>query len=349
MSETAAEAALPASGADLQRPILAIVGPTAVGKSALAMRLAVEADGEIVNADALQIYRGFDLGTAKPTPEERAAVPHHLVDFVDPLERFSAGEFARRARLAIAEIASRGKLPILVGGSGLYLRGLLEGLSPIPEVDRRVREELEERLETEGLGALRAELAKLDPATAERLGAGDRQRILRALEVALSTGRPLSSWIRDRPFGEHRIEARRIGLTLPREILYDRVDARVREMVKRGWVAEVRALLDQGIPPSAPAFQAIGYRQMARHVLEGWSLGEAIDDTARATRRYAKRQLTWFRKEPDIQWISALRWIETIPLLLKGLAGDFAKAADGSSISCPSHHSPGGTLLDEQA
>jgi tRNA dimethylallyltransferase len=285
--------------------VIAVVGATATGKSELALALAGELRGEIVNADALQVYRGFDIGTAKPGPEERARVPHHLIDILDPHERYSAGEVARRAREAVSGIQERGNTPIIVGGSGLYLRALFEGISPVPPGDPEVRSELRRRLENEGLAALSAELARVDPETAARLGAGDTQRILRALEVARVSGRPLSSWIAEQPFGTQRVDALRLGLTLPRTVLYDRIAGRVARMVELGWVEEVARLLARGLDPGLPAFQAIGYRQIVRHLEGEWSLEHAIAETVKATRRFAKRQETWFRREPDVTWFSA--------------------------------------------
>jgi tRNA dimethylallyltransferase len=286
-------------------PPIAIVGATATGKSALALALAEELDGEIINADALQVYRGFDIGTAKATPEERARIPHHLIDILEPHERYSAGDFARRAREAIQEIQARGRQAIVVGGSGLYLRALFEGISPIPPGDPEVRQRLRERLETEGLEPLAAELRAVDPETADRLAPGDTQRILRALEVMLVSGEPLSTYISRQPFGTQRIAALRVGLTLPRGILYDQIAGRVAQMVQKGWVEEVAGLLSQGLSPGFPAFQAIGYRQLVNYLEDQWSLDRAIAETIGATRRFAKRQETWFRKEPDIAWFSA--------------------------------------------
>lgn len=287
------------------KPIVAVVGPTAVGKSRLGLRLAEELGGEIVSADALQAYRGFDIGTAKPAPEERRRVPHHLLDVLEPHERYSAGEFARRAREAIAEIESRGRLPLVVGGSGLYLRALFSGISPVPPGDPEVRAALRERLRQEGLPALVEELRRVDPETAARLAPGDTQRVLRALEVAQVSGRPLASWIASQPFGKQRVSAIAIGLTLPRPILYDEIAARVDRMVRQGWVAEVAGLLGRGVDPRLPAFQAIGYRQLVLHVTGEWSLERAVSETVKETRRYAKRQETWFRKEPDVTWLPA--------------------------------------------
>lgn len=284
---------------------MVILGPTAVGKSALGLQLAEQLDGEIINADALQVYRGFDVGTAKPTAEERERIRHHLVDILDPHERFSAGDFARRARQAIEDVGSRAKVPIVVGGSGLYLRALLEGIAEIPPVDFRLNDYLRRQLAADGLEVLRSRLHLLDAETAARLAPGDTQRTLRALAVALGTGRPISAWIAERPFGQRPLAALRIGLTLPRAILYDRIADRVRSMVQKGWVEEVVELLDQGLSPSLPAFQAIGYRQLAEVARGRITLEEAIAETIRATTRFAKRQATWYRNEKKINWFPA--------------------------------------------
>jgi tRNA dimethylallyltransferase len=299
------------------QPILAIVGATATGKSALAMELAAELGGEIVSADSLQVYRGLDLGTAKPSAADRARVPHHLVDILAPDEVYSAGEFARRARAAIVEIEMRGRTPIVVGGSGLYLRALLRGLSPLPPGDPAVRAALRSRLEDEGLPALCEELLRIDPKTAARLTAGDTQRVLRALEVERVTGRPLSAWLDEQPFGTQAIAAVQIGLTLPRSILYDRIAGRVVWMMEAGWLGEVAGLLQLGLSPRLPAFQAIGYRQLVRHLEGDGSLEQAIAEIVRETRRFAKRQETWFRKEPDVTWFSAQELKRQIPGVLK--------------------------------
>lgn len=302
-----------------REPIVAIVGPTATGKTDLAVLLAREIPMEVINADALQVYRGFDIGTAKPTPEQQAAVPHHLIDILDPRERYSAGEFARRAHEAVDDIRSRGRLPVVVGGSGLYLRALLEGISPVPRGEPDVRRALRSRVENEGLETLYRELEEVDPETAERIAPGDTQRILRALEVAEVSGRPLSHWIDRQPFGDRRLSAVRIGLTLPRPILYDQISARVVRMMDRGWLDEVERLLGSGLDPAFPAFQAIGYRQLVRVLKGEWSLDEAIQDIQRQTRRFAKRQETWFRKEPDVEWFDAEQPVDIIPRILEDL------------------------------
>lgn len=298
-------------------PVLVVVGPTATGKTAVGLALAEALGGEIINADALQIYRGFDIGTAKPSAEELARAPHHLIDILDPEEPFSAGEFTRRARIAIEDIRSRGRRPILVGGTGLYIRALLEGIHELPDIDPEVRQTVRRRFEAEGAPALHRELQGLDPETAARLPPGDSQRIQRALEVVLSSGVPLSEWIRRPSSNPLPLRAQRIGLTLERAILYDRIACRIEDMVERGWVAEVRGLLHRGIQPEAPAFQAIGYRQIVRHVMGDWSLEQALEDTVRASRRYAKRQMTWFRKERDVQWFEALDLEHTISIVIR--------------------------------
>lgn len=300
-------------------PALVVLGPTAVGKSSLGMRLARHLDGEIVNADALQVYRGLELGTDKPTSEMRAEIRHHLVDILDPSESYSAGDFARRARDAIRDITARGRLPVVVGGSGLYLKALLEGLSPLPRRDEEVRAALKRRVEREGAPALHAELVEIDPETARRVERMDRQRIVRALEVHAVSGRPMSSLLAEKSPDFVPIDAVRIGLTLPRSILYDRIAGRIRDMVEQGWVKEVSALLERGVEPSAPAFQAIGYSQIVHYILGRTSLDQAIETTVKATRRYAKRQMTWFRRVDGVRWIPALEIEHQFSILLREL------------------------------
>lgn len=286
---------------------LAVVGETASGKSALALRLAEELGGEIVNADPFQAYRGLDIGTAKPGADERARVRHHLLDVLEPHEEYSAGEFGRRAAAALEEIRRRGRLPIVVGGSGLYLEALWRGLAPIPEVAAEVRRSWRRRLAAEGLETLYRRLEEVDPATASRLAPGDTQRILRALEVESSSGRPLSRWLvlPRRPASD--LSPLKIGLTLPRAVLYDRIRVRLSRMVERGWVEEIAGLLARGVEPSQPAFRAIGYRTLARVVRSEADLPSALSEVERDTRRYAKRQRTWFRREEGVEWLDATK------------------------------------------
>ncbi len=307
--------------------VVAVLGPTATGKSAFAMALAADLAGrgiavELISADALQAYRGLSIGTAKPGPRERTRVPHHLIDVIEPHQAFSAGEFARRAAVAVAGIEARGALPVLVGGSGFYLRALFEGLAPVPPVGADVREALRGDLRSHGLFRLVRELRGVDPESAETLAPGDTQRVLRALEVVRATGRPLSEW--QRRGTEGRLERRllKVGLTVPRAVLYDAVEKRAGRMLERGWLAEVKRLRDSYPPEHArgrggcslgelPAFQAIGYRQLADHLDGNLTLEQALEETVRATRRYAKRQETWFRKEPHVRWIDGSKTGET--------------------------------------
>jgi tRNA dimethylallyltransferase len=300
-------------------PVLVVLGPTATGKSDLAISLAERFDGEIVNADALQVYRGLEVGTAKPPPSDRVRIRHHLVDILEPDETFSAGQFARLARVAIAGIHRASRLPIVVGGSGLYLESLLVGLSPIPAIPAKTRSQLRGRLEREGLAALRQELRQVDPDTEQRLAAGDTQRILRALEVWTATSRTLSSW-QDEKADDEPIESIKIGLTLPRSLLYDRIAERAEAMMDRGWLEEVRQLLASGFTGSEPAFQAIGYRQLVEHLKGQTSLSRVLSSIIVATRQYAKRQMTWFRRDADLEWYSA----EDAEMLVREVAGDLS-------------------------
>jgi tRNA dimethylallyltransferase len=287
--------------------VLSIVGTTATGKSELAVALAQRLGGEIVNADALQVYRGLDIGTAKPSLDERSSVPHHLFDILDPSEAYSAGEFVRRAEVVLDEIRRRNRVAIVVGGSGLYQRALFSGLAELPPVDPRLRQALREEARQRGTPTLHAELATQDPIAAARLAPGDTQRVVRALEVLRSSGRPLSEWLRDRPAreGKARRHVVRLGLTLPRALLYHRLVSRVEAMIERGWVEEVADLLAGGVPAEAPAFQAIGYRQLVGYLRGESTLAAAVSDIVASTRRYAKRQETWFRREEGVRWFEA--------------------------------------------
>lgn len=309
--------------------LLVIVGPTATGKTELALQVAAACRGEIINSDALQVYRGFDIGTAKPTSKQRGQVRHHLIDILDPQEPYSAGQFARLARQAVRDIRSRGQLPIVVGGSGLYLRALLQGISPLPSIDPEVSQRLREELSSNGLESMYEELLKVDQRTAVNLHATDSQRILRALEVVRSTGKPLSSWILEKPFGRDQMASTQIGLTLPRSILYDRISDRVRTMREQGWLTEVQEILAAGVSPSSPAFQALGYRQLGSHLRGEMSLEEALGETIQATRRFAKRQMTWFRKEEAIKWFDALQPSEVIRAVLEYLRERGFSVEDG--------------------
>jgi tRNA dimethylallyltransferase len=279
--------------------LIVLSGPTASGKSSLALALAREFPVEIVNADSLQVYRHFDIGTAKPTVAERGEVPHHLIDVVDPDEKYDAGRYVRDAERAIGEIRARGKVPMLVGGTGMYIRALLRGLDPLPS-DPRVREELSRRWELEGGAALHAELARIDPETSGKVHPADRLRVLRALEIAAVAGIPPSraraAWSSAGP----RRGCLFLALWPDRETLYLGIDARTEEMFRRGLLEEVRGLLARGIDRSLKPMMALGYRHAAAHLLDGVPLSETIDAVKRDTRRYAKRQVTWLSSEPDL-------------------------------------------------
>ena len=279
-----------------------LVGPTAAGKTALAVELAERLGGEVVSADAFAVYRGLDIGTAKPGPAEMRRVPHHLIDVADPRERYSAGMFARDADAAIAAIRARGRLPIVVGGTMFYVRALLRGLFPEPPRDEALRRTLDDEWRRDP-AALRERLAELDPEAAGRLAPGDRQRILRALEVALVAGRPMSALWREHPLPQARHLARLLGTAPGRPELHARIAARVDEMYARGLLGEVRGLLAAGVPPGAHALKAIGYRECLRVLAGEWTVEQARERTTAATRQLAKRQLTWLRGARGVEWL----------------------------------------------
>lgn len=306
---------------------VAILGPTACGKSAAAMRVAARCGGEIVSMDSRQAYRSLDIGTAKPTAEERRAVPHHLIDMLDPSEKSDAATFARLALHAIRDIAARGRLPVLAGGSGLYVRAVCEGLFDIAlspsdraAFARSVRETPDEEL--------RRRLAAVDPESARRIHPNDRYRIVRALEVHELTGIPLGELVKRRPSAAERSDMRfvRVGLELPRAELHRRVDERTKRMIERGWVGEVRALLEAGADPDWPGMKTLGYPQIVSHILEDVPIDETARRIRELTHQYAKRQITWFKKEPDIVWFRADegRTLERIVHIARG-----ARAAKG--------------------
>lgn len=283
--------------------ILVIVGPTASGKSELAVRLAQAVGGEIVNADSMQIYRGMDIGTAKPTVQEQGGIPHHLIDLVPPERLFSAADFAGEAGRAIARINARGKRAIVVGGTGLYIRSLLHGLVESPGADGEIRRQLQAEADRLGNAAMLARLALVDPELAARLHPNNLVRIIRGLEVQQLTGIPLSHYQQQHGFAGQRYRSLRIGIRVDRQVLYDRIDARVERMLEAGLVDEVRTLLAAGYGRDLKSMGSIGYKEVTACLAGECSLEEAALLIKRNTRHYAKRQLTWFNHEPDIIWL----------------------------------------------
>jgi tRNA dimethylallyltransferase len=278
-----------------------LLGPTGSGKTALSLELGERFGGEIVSCDSVAVYRGMDLGTAKPTKEEQARRPHHLIDVADPDQPFTAGEYSRQARAALREIASRGRLPIVTGGTGLYLRALTEGLFVGPERQDGLRDRLRQSTQKHGEGWLHRLLQRLDPTSAERIHPHDAAKLIRAVEVCLATRKPLSEVLARDPLTGFRLL--RIGLNPPRPALYDRLNRRAAAMFADGLVEETRGLLERYGP--VKALDSLGYRQ-ALTVLAGTVSREAAVSAAQqGHRNYAKRQLTWFRREPDVHWLTA--------------------------------------------
>jgi tRNA dimethylallyltransferase len=285
----------------MPQPVITVVGPTATGKSGLSLRLAGALGGEIVNADSMQLYRGMDIGTAKLTPAERAGVPHHLLDIWEVTEAASVSAYQRLARAVIGDVSERGRIPILVGGSGLYIRAAIDKLE-FPGTDPLLRDGLEAELADLGAGALHARLARADPAAAAAILPGNGRRIVRALEVIELSGRPFSATL---PGYESLYPAVQIGLRLPRDELDRRIADRVSQMWQAGFVAEVRALAGRGLGAGRTASRALGYAQVLRFLAGEWPEEQAAAETVRATRRFARRQEAWFRRDPRISWLAA--------------------------------------------
>jgi tRNA dimethylallyltransferase len=285
-------------------PLLVIVGPTAVGKTALSLDLAERLGGEIVSADSRQVYTRLDIGTAKPTPAERARAPHHLIDIIAPDEALSVAEYQRRATQAIAEIHARNRLPIFVGGTGQYVAAVLEGWS-IPAVApaQGVRAELEAFAQIYGPAALHARLLQVDPAAASAIDYRNVRRVARALEVFLETGSPISTLQRRNP-PPYRVL--KLGLTMPRDALYQRIDARIDGMVAQGLVAEIDGLVKAGYTWELPAMSALGYREFRAYLDGAASLGSSVAEVKRNTRNFVRKQYNWFRlADPSIVWLDA--------------------------------------------
>ncbi len=290
----------------LREPLLVVVlGPTASGKTALALAIARHFHGEIVNCDSVAMYRDFEIGTAKPSAAERAEIPHHLVDCVDPLVEVTAGEYARQARAVLQEISARGALPIISGGTGLYLRALLEGLFPGPQRSEDLRGKLRERAEKHGSGYLHRILRRLDPSAADRIHANDVPKVIRAIEVSVAARQPMTElWQQGRePLRGFRIL--RLGLNPPRELLYERINRRAAKMFEDGLIVETKALIAK-YGENARPLTSLGYKQAVQFFRGEFDQHSALAGAQQAHRNYAKRQMTWFRREPDVHWLTGL-------------------------------------------
>lgn len=284
--------------------LLVIAGPTASGKTALSIRLAKLWDGEIVNFDSMQVYRHMNIGTAKPTIEEREGVPHHLLDVAEPTDRFSVGDFLPLAEAAVQDILKRGKLPIMVGGTGLYIDTFLQNRQLGEDnADLSLRAQLRAQAEAEGAESLHRMLAEVDPASAERIHPNNLNRVIRALEVYRTTGKTMTVLQEESRREPPRYEARVLGISMERELLYDRINRRVELMLEAGLLQEVKALVKGGVTADCTAMQGIGYKELLPVLAGEQTIEDAADSIRQRTRNYAKRQMTWFRKNPQMEWI----------------------------------------------
>ncbi len=284
--------------------LVIVLGPTAVGKSETAIRLAKQFGGEIINCDSMQVYKGFDIGTDKVPPEKRGNIPHHLISITDPSIQFTAADFVRFALSAAEDIQKRKKLPFITGGTGLYLKALLEGLFPGGQKVPSIRKRLERQTREKGLEYMWKNLEKVDPSYARKIGHKDKIRIIRALEIFYATKKPLSEhFARTFSFVED-FHILKIGLKLEKSVMYKKIEERVDRMFQRGIVEEVQSLLANGVESGSPPFRALGYAQVLKYLWGEISLGQAIELTKKETRHYAKRQMTWFRKMEGIHWFS---------------------------------------------
>jgi len=288
---------------DKRPKVIVIAGPTASGKTALAVALARSLSGEIVNADSMQVYRGMDIGTAKPTHKEQRGIPHHLLDVVNPDEDFNAAIYRRMALPIVNEICSKGKTCLVVGGTGLYIRGLIGGLMESPPSDPELRERLRKECEVHGTAKLHEKLESLDPERAEGIHPNDGVRIIRAIEINYLSDLRSSDLMKRHGFRDRSLNALKLCLHMDKEELYRRINERSVKMAEKGLIEETRDLLNKGYSPDLNSMKAIGYRHMIRYLQGEWSLEETIAKLKRDTRRYAKRQLTWFRAEPGVIWV----------------------------------------------
>ena len=285
--------------------LIVILGPTASGKSALAIALAEKLNGEILVCDSTQVYRHFDIGTAKVPLADQRGIPHHLVDLVEPHEIFTAGDYQRRANEALEDLRRRGKIPILAAGTGLYLRALLHGLSEAPQRSEELRDRLREIVQRRTPEHLHRLLHRLDPAAASRIAPRDTQKIIRAVEMRLLAGKRVDEIHGAGRHGLQGYAITKIGLNPPRDSLYTRINSRTTQMIENGCIEEMRNLIARGVPRDAKPFQFIGYSDLLQHIEGNLSRENAIEKIQQATRNFAKRQLTWFRREPDVTWLAA--------------------------------------------
>ena len=282
-----------------------ILGPTCVGKTQVSLKLADILKGEIVSFDSRQVYKFMDIGTAKPTKEERERIPHHLINLVSPDEKFTAADYGKKARQIIREIIRRNKQPIGVGGSGLYLKALIKGFFVGPKADENIRKRLEREAQQFGEPYLFSRLKEVDPQAAERIHPNDLIRIIRALEVYELTGKPISAWQREGNYEPFPMRFVKIGLNLERKKLYQRINLRVEEMISRGFLDELKVLKEKGFTPELKALKTVGYQELFAYSEEKLDLQAALEKIKLNTRHYAKRQLTWFRKDKEIIWLDA--------------------------------------------
>ncbi len=300
-------------------PLLVIAGPTAVGKTSIAIELAKELNGEIVSADSRQIYKGMDIGTAKPSKDEQAAVKHHMLNVVNPDEPFSVGEYKRSAEKIIEDIWQRNRLPIIAGGTGLYIRAVIDGLWEGPNADKELRDKLKKEEDTFGKGYLYNKLKEVDTETAKKTKPNDLVRIIRSLEVYYKEGKPISHFHKIHGFEEKNYDVIIIGLTMDRKRLYKRIEERVDGMINSGLIDEVKDLLKKGYDENISSMTGVGYRQVIGYLRGDCNLEEAVRLIKRDTKRYAKRQYTWFNKDKRIEWFN----IDDIDI--KGLASSIKK------------------------
>ncbi len=320
------------------RPLVVLLGPTAVGKSGIAIHVAKYFETEVLAADSRQVYRGMDIGTDKPTTEERQAVPHRLIDLVDPSETFNAGWYRRVAVGEIERLYSEGRLPFVVGGTGLYIRTLLRGLCPAPQADPHVRADLTKSRDEWGRTGLYAELMRVDPETAARLHPNDESKVMRALEVFRLSGRPLSTMQAEHGFHETPFSALLIGLERRKETLYRRIEERIDWQLTHGMVEETRLLLGRGYGRELGSMKGLGYRQIGAHLANECDYAEMVRRFKRDTRRFAKRQMTWFRSEAGVVWLSIEdsepyeRTAERVITLIDQFVGDLGQQKQPAAL-----------------